>query len=75
MLGHPFVLLKLRTMRTAADGAEHAPAFPDAGGLTRSGRVLRLLSLDELPSAGQRGPRRHEPGRAAAHAGLPGAPL
>jgi len=46
--GRPFVLLKLRTMRAAADGAEQ-PAFPDAGGLTRSGRVLRRLSLDELP--------------------------
>jgi perosamine synthetase len=42
------VLLKLRTMRTAAAGAEQ-PAFPEAGGLTSSGRLLRRLSLDELP--------------------------
>ena len=43
--GHPFVLLKFRTMRL---GTEHDP-FPDRGSLTRVGRFLRRLSVDEIP--------------------------
>lgn len=39
--GRPFTLLKLRTMRTGPE--------PDDERLTRLGRVLRALSLDELP--------------------------
>jgi len=46
--GKPFNLVKLRTMRSAQpleQGAEH-----DAVRLTRLGRLLRSLSLDELPT-------------------------
>lgn len=45
--GEPFELLKFRTMRDArrADGTE----LPDAERLTRLGRLLRRISLDELP--------------------------
>jgi lipopolysaccharide/colanic/teichoic acid biosynthesis glycosyltransferase len=45
--GRPFRLLKLRTMRDARD-AEGRP-LPDGERLTRLGRTLRTLSLDELP--------------------------
>lgn len=40
----PFEILKFRTMRPATDGREL-----DSERLTRMGRVLRRLSLDELP--------------------------
>ncbi len=45
--GVPFTLLKFRTMTREAgpDGAE----LPDAQRLTALGRMLRRLSLDELP--------------------------
>lgn len=45
--GQPFVLRKFRTMREAraADGRP----LPDAARVTRTGRLLRSLSLDELP--------------------------
>jgi lipopolysaccharide/colanic/teichoic acid biosynthesis glycosyltransferase len=43
--GRAFHVLKLRTM---AHGAAN-PLFPDGSRITRSGRVLRRLSLDELP--------------------------
>jgi len=43
----PFTLCKFRTMRDARD-AEGRP-LPDADRLTRLGRLLRSLSLDELP--------------------------
>lgn len=41
--GRPFVLLKFRTMVEAGDGV------PDTARLTRTGRWLRRLSIDELP--------------------------
>lgn len=45
--GRPFVLLKFRTMTSAAD-ADGQP-LPDSVRLTRLGRFLRRASLDELP--------------------------
>ncbi len=45
--GHPFDLVKFRTMKHPAPGRE-GPEF-DAERLTRLGRFLRATSLDELP--------------------------
>lgn len=45
--GVPFRLLKLRTMRTGTGGAEVTTAGDPR--ITRIGRVVRRLSLDELP--------------------------
>lgn len=45
--GRPFTLYKLRTMRDAM-GPDGQP-LPDVERLTRLGRVLRKLSIDELP--------------------------
>ena len=45
--GHPFCLLKFRTMTNARDGQGNL--LPDAERLTRFGRFLRATSLDELP--------------------------
>lgn len=45
--GKPFTLFKLRTMLDAVD-ADGNP-LPDAARLTKTGAVLRSLSLDELP--------------------------
>lgn len=42
--GVPFTVLKFRTMVD-----EPNPIFPDASRITSAGRVLRRLSLDELP--------------------------
>lgn len=42
--GQPFTVLKFRTMVN-----EPNPIFPDASRITSAGRVLRRLSLDELP--------------------------
>jgi lipopolysaccharide/colanic/teichoic acid biosynthesis glycosyltransferase len=42
--GAPFEVLKFRTMID-----EPNPIFPDASRITSAGRVLRRLSLDELP--------------------------
>jgi lipopolysaccharide/colanic/teichoic acid biosynthesis glycosyltransferase len=44
MDGRPFMVWKFRTM-VAGDN----PIFPDASRITSAGRVLRRLSLDELP--------------------------
>lgn len=45
--GEPFELIKFRTMTTAR-GPEGTP-MPDDERITRLGRLLRRLSLDELP--------------------------
>jgi len=45
--GQPFTVLKFRTMSVAREGQNDASL--DARRLTRLGRVLRSLSLDELP--------------------------
>jgi len=42
--GQPFELVKFRTM---VEGEN--PVFPDAGRITRVGRILRRFSLDEVP--------------------------
>jgi sugar transferase EpsL len=44
--GHPFVLLKLRTMTGAR---RRDDAFPESQDITRTGRILRRTSVDELP--------------------------
>ena len=46
--GRPFVIWKLRTMAAPGDGSRK-PAAGDVGRVTAVGRVLRRLSLDELP--------------------------
>jgi sugar transferase EpsL len=45
--GQPFYLYKFRTMTDARD--EDGNLLPDSARLTRFGRFLRSLSLDELP--------------------------
>jgi sugar transferase EpsL len=45
--GRPFFIYKFRSMRDAADRAGNP--LPDSERLTRFGRILRSLSLDELP--------------------------
>jgi lipopolysaccharide/colanic/teichoic acid biosynthesis glycosyltransferase len=45
--GKPFHVYKLRTMRDSRD--EHGNLLPDRDRLTPLGRLLRALSLDELP--------------------------
>lgn len=45
--GHPFFMLKFRTMADARDAA--GQPLPDAVRLTPLGRFLRASSLDELP--------------------------
>lgn len=45
--GQPFSIYKFRTMTHASDPAGNL--LPDAQRLTRLGRFLRVLSLDELP--------------------------
>jgi len=46
--GKPFVYYKFRTMSDVRD--EHGELIPDELRLTRLGRLLRSLSLDELPA-------------------------
>jgi lipopolysaccharide/colanic/teichoic acid biosynthesis glycosyltransferase len=45
--GKPFSIIKFRTMSDARDAS--GTLLPDADRLTRGGRLLRSLSLDELP--------------------------
>jgi sugar transferase EpsL len=45
--GRPFFIYKFRSMRDAAD--RDGNPLPDSERLTRFGRILRSLSLDELP--------------------------
>ncbi|MBI5955050.1 MAG: sugar transferase [Chloroflexi bacterium] len=45
--GRPFFIYKLRSMLDAAD--RDGTLLPDSERLTRFGRILRSLSLDELP--------------------------
>jgi len=45
--GQPFFIYKFRTMTEASDSAGNL--LPDSERLTRLGRFLRALSLDELP--------------------------
>jgi lipopolysaccharide/colanic/teichoic acid biosynthesis glycosyltransferase len=45
--GKPFFIYKFRTMTNASDSAGNL--LPDSERLTRLGRFLRTLSLDELP--------------------------
>ena len=47
--GKPFVLYKFRTMRTPDDPANPQFASRDDGRLTRVGRWLRKIRIDELP--------------------------
>src|SRR6266446_6522448 len=44
--GRPFVLFKLRTM---SGTRQRSDAFPEPGRITRIGRLLRRMSIDELP--------------------------
>lgn len=46
--GRPFTLLKFRTMSDKRD--EEGNLLPDGERITRSGRVLRQWSLDEVPT-------------------------
>jgi len=45
--GHPFTILKFRTMTDARD--EHGHPLPDELRLSAPGRLMRRSSLDELP--------------------------
>ena len=47
LLGHPFEMIKLRTMTDAR--ASDGDLLPDDQRLTRFGRFLRSTSIDELP--------------------------
>lgn len=47
VMGRPFTLYKFRTMSDQTDAEGNL--LPDAARLTRLGRLLRSLSLDELP--------------------------
>ena len=46
--GHPFTMLKLRTMETGTDLGAQWTSFEDPR-VTRVGRLLRRVNLDELP--------------------------
>jgi sugar transferase EpsL len=46
--GHPFTMMKFRTMTDARDG--QGQLLPDSERLTATGRFLRATSADELPA-------------------------
>jgi lipopolysaccharide/colanic/teichoic acid biosynthesis glycosyltransferase len=47
--GKPFTMYKLRTMRNAACGDAYKPEGGTDPRITRAGRIMRKLSIDELP--------------------------
>ncbi|MCD6219278.1 sugar transferase [Candidatus Calescamantes bacterium] len=47
--GRIFTMLKFRTMRSDVHPFDYAPRSPDDPRITRVGRVIRRMSLDELP--------------------------
>lgn len=47
--GRPFTLLKFRSMHRGTDRRGPHLTVGDSGGVTRVGRILRRLKLDELP--------------------------
>jgi putative colanic acid biosynthesis UDP-glucose lipid carrier transferase len=47
--GRPFVIYKFRTMSVAEDGPSLRQAQANDARVTRVGRLLRFLSIDELP--------------------------
>ena len=47
LAGRPFTMIKFRTMANAYDAS--GTPLPDGQRLTRTGRILRATSLDELP--------------------------
>jgi undecaprenyl phosphate N,N'-diacetylbacillosamine 1-phosphate transferase len=47
--GRPFTIYKLRTMRTSSCGDAYKPEAGADPRITRVGRILRKLSIDELP--------------------------
>jgi lipopolysaccharide/colanic/teichoic acid biosynthesis glycosyltransferase len=47
--GRPFRMLKFRTMYTHLSGDAVKPSNPEDPRITRTGRLLRRYSLDELP--------------------------
>lgn len=47
--GRPFGILKFRTMRSGGSTVEGTEWAADEARMTRAGRILRKLSLDELP--------------------------
>jgi exopolysaccharide biosynthesis polyprenyl glycosylphosphotransferase len=49
LFGVPFQILKFRTMRVMENGAEVRQATHNDARITRCGRWMRRLSLDELP--------------------------
>jgi putative colanic acid biosysnthesis UDP-glucose lipid carrier transferase len=49
LAGKSFAIFKFRSMHVLEDGADIVQAAPDDVRITRIGRFLRALSLDELP--------------------------
>jgi lipopolysaccharide/colanic/teichoic acid biosynthesis glycosyltransferase len=47
--GRPFVILKFRSMSVCEDGARVVQAVQDDHRITRVGRLIRRMSIDELP--------------------------
>jgi len=47
--GRPFTIYKLRTMRNTDCGDAHKPGDGADPRITRTGRILRKLSIDEVP--------------------------